>query len=65
MGLIPGLGRSPGGGTWQPTPAFLLGESHGQRNLEGYSPWGRKESEATERAQVTKLFLSCLACPSQ
>ena len=27
---------------WQPTPAFLPGESHGQRSLEGYSPWGCK-----------------------
>ena len=25
---------------WQPTPGFLPGESHGQRSLEGYSPWG-------------------------
>ena len=24
-------------------PVFLLGKSHGQRSLEGYSPWGRKE----------------------
>ena len=23
---------------WQPTPVFLLGESHGQRSLEGYRP---------------------------
>ena len=27
---------------WQPTPAFLPGKSHGQRSLEGYSPWGHK-----------------------
>ena len=27
---------------WQSTPVFLPGESHGQRNLAGYSPWGRK-----------------------
>ena len=27
---------------WQPTPVFLPGESHGQRSLAGYSPWGRK-----------------------
>ena len=27
---------------WQPTPVFLPGESHGQRNLAGYSPWGHK-----------------------
>ena len=28
-GLIPGLGRSPGKGEWQPNPVFLPGESHG------------------------------------
>ena len=33
---------------WQPTPVFLPGESHGWRNLEGYSPWGRKESDVTK-----------------
>ena len=35
MGLIPGWGRSPGGGAWQPTPVFLPGESHGQKSLAG------------------------------
>ena len=34
---------------WQPTPAFLPGKSHGQRSLAGYSPWGLKESDMTER----------------
>ena len=33
---------------WQPTPVFLPGESHGQKSLEGYSPWGSKESDTTE-----------------
>ena len=33
---------------WQPAPVFLPGESHGQRSLAGYSPWGRKESDPTE-----------------
>ena len=33
----------------QPSPVFLPGESHGQRNLAGYSPRGRKESDKTER----------------
>ena len=33
---------------WQPTPAFLPGKSHGQRSLEGYSPWGRKDLDKTE-----------------
>ena len=27
---------------WQPTPVFLPGKSHGQRNMVGYSPWGHK-----------------------
>jgi len=31
-----------------PTAAFLPGESHGQRSLVGYSPWGGKESDTTE-----------------
>ena len=47
-GSIPGSGRSPGGG-WRPTPGFLPGESHGQRSLARYSPWGLKESDRTER----------------
>ena len=33
----------------QPTPVFLPGESHGWRSLAGYSPWGHKESDTTER----------------
>ena len=33
---------------WQPTPLFLLAESHGQRRLAGYSPWGCKESDMTD-----------------
>ena len=34
---------------WQPTPVFLPGESHGQRNLVGYSPWVCKESDTTQQ----------------
>ena len=37
-GSILGPGRSPGGGAWQVTLIFLLGEFHGQRSLVGYSP---------------------------
>ena len=33
---------------WQPTPVFLPGKFHRQRNLAGYSPWGHKESATTE-----------------
>ena len=32
-----------------PTPVFLPGEFHGQRGLEGYSPWGRKELDMTDQ----------------
>ena len=43
------LGREdPRRSTWQPTPVFLPGESHGQRGLEGNSPWGRKELDMTD-----------------
>ena len=34
------------------TPVFLPGESHGQRSLDGYRPWGCKESDMIERARV-------------
>ena len=40
LGLIPGWGRSLWRRAWQPTPVFLPGESHGQRTLVGFSPWG-------------------------
>ena len=43
------------------TPVLWPGESHGGRSLVGYSPWGRKESDTTERLHFH--FLSCsLAC---
>ena len=45
---IPGSGRYPGEGNGYPQPEFLSGESHGQRRLVGYSPWGRKELDMTE-----------------
>ena len=32
-----------------PTPVLLPGKSHGRRSVVGYSPWGRKESDTTER----------------
>ena len=33
---------------WQLTLVFLSAESHGQRSLAGYSPWGRTELDMTE-----------------
>ena len=37
---------------WQPTPVFFPGQSHGQRSLAGYNPWGHKESDRTEHTFV-------------
>ena len=44
-GFHPRVRKIPWRRKWQPTPVFLLGKSHGQRSLAGYSPWGCKESE--------------------
>ena len=40
---------------WKPASVFLPGESHGQRSLARSSPWGRKESDMTERHQQLSL----------
>ena len=42
---------------WRPTPVFLPEESHGQRSLAGYSPWGLKESDMTEATWHTHIQL--------
>ena len=38
---------------WQPSPVFWPGEFHGQRSLVGYSPWGRRELDTTERLTLS------------
>ena len=38
----PWVAKIPWRRKWHPTPVFLPGESHGQRSLVGYSPWGHK-----------------------
>ena len=48
MGLIPGLGRSPGRGHGNPLQYSHLGESHGWKSLAGHSPYGCTESDTTE-----------------
>ena len=40
---------------WHPTPVLLPGKSHGRRSLVGCSPWGRKESDTTERLHFHAL----------
>ena len=43
----------------QPTPGFLPEESQGQRSLVGYSSWGRKESDKTERLSTAQSLNHC------
>ena len=45
---------------WQPTPVFLPRESHEQRSLEVYSPWGHKELDMTERLIVFVFYWKIL-----
>ena len=61
-GFNPWVGKIPWRRTWQPTPVFLPGESHGQKSLVGYSPWGHKESAMTERIQHVCTHGSDLTC---
>ena len=44
---------------WHPTPVLLPGKSHGRKSLVGCSPWGRKESDTTERLHF-HFSLSCI-----
>ena len=44
----------------QPTPVFLPGKPHGRRTLVGYSPWGLKESNTTERLHFHFQIIQCL-----
>ena len=56
LGFCPWVGKMPWRRKWQPTPVFLAGKSCGQRNLVGYSPWGRRvwhdlEAEHTRKPE--------------
>ena len=48
LGFDPWVGKIPWRRKWQPTPVFLPENSHGQRSLAGYGPWGQKESDMIE-----------------
>ena len=48
MGSVPRSGRSPGEANGNPLQYSCLENPHGQRSLEGYSPWGGKGSDWTE-----------------
>ena len=51
--------RSPWRRQWHPTPVLLPGKSHGRRSLVGCSPWGREQSDTTERLHF-HFSLSCI-----
>ena len=57
LGSISGLGRSPGGGHGNPLQCSCLENPPGQRSLAGYSPWGHKESDTTEKLSKHKQEL--------
>ena len=49
VGKIPWVGKR---WAWQPTPVFLPGEPPWTESLAGYSPWGHKELDMTERLSI-------------
>ena len=51
-GFNPWLGKILGNRKWQPVPVFFPGKFHGERNVVGYSPWGRNELDTTERVRT-------------
>ena len=54
LGSIPGLGRAPGEGQGNPFQCSCLENPHGQRSMVGYSPWGHKESDMSERLTIAQ-----------
>ena len=56
----PGLRRSPGGGHGNPLRYSCLEKPHGQRSLEGHSPWGHKELDTTERLSTAHESVSSM-----
>ena len=55
-GFDPWTGKIPWRMEWL---LILVGESHGQRSLGAYRPWGRKESNMTERLTLSKVICRC------
>ena len=61
-GFSPWVGKIPWRRKWQPTPVFLPGESHGQRNLAGWSPWVAKSQTWLKWLTKDTLKASSLSC---
>ena len=47
----PWVGKIPWRSKWQASTVFLPGESHGQRSLADYSPWGHKRSQTVNNTK--------------
>ena len=58
LGSIPELGRSPAGEHGNPLQYSCLENPRGQRSLAGYSPWGHKEPDTTERLSMCVFLRS-------
>ena len=48
------VGKIPWRRKWKPTPAVLSAEGRAQRSLVGYSPWGRRETQLSNRTKKSK-----------
>ena len=59
--MIPGLGISPGGGHGNSLQYSCLENPHGQRSLAGYSAWGHKKSDMTERLSTAQSESTMIA----
>ena len=60
-GFDPWVGKIPERRKWQPTPVFLPGKSHAQRNLAGCSPWDGTELDTT--VQLTWIHTGQVSDP--
>ena len=63
MCLIPGLGRSPGGGHGNPLKYSCLENPRGQRSLVGYSLWGHKEWDTAKWLSTTYQGTQFISSP--
>ena len=63
-GFNPWIRKIPWRRKWQPTPVLLPEKFHGRRSLVGYSPWGCKESDTTERLHFFNVikYCDCFLC---
>ena len=66
QGFDPWVMKIPWRRKWQPTPVFLPGKSHGQRSLGGYSSWGHKMSDTTQKLRMHRVekFKDVLRMPA-